>query len=80
MCGHCKAEDTSVCEECGVLVADGYQPIHRRQHPHPYDGYASTPERPGCVLCQLPEDASVHAGMGSAEVLGRARPDRPEGW
>jgi Fe2+ or Zn2+ uptake regulation protein len=32
MCGHCKAEDAVVCEECGVLVAFEYQPEHRAFH------------------------------------------------
>jgi hypothetical protein len=62
---YCKADDAQICEECGVLIADGYQPIHRRMHPHPYDhdpyhDYATEPARHDCVMCRLPEDAPVH--------------------
>lgn len=56
MCGHCKAEDAVVCEECGALVAFAYQPEHRRLHPHPYEDGQDT-----CLMCCLPESAPVHA-------------------
>jgi hypothetical protein len=29
---YCKADDAQICEECGVLIADGYRPEHTRFH------------------------------------------------
>jgi hypothetical protein len=58
-------DGTVVCDQCGCLVADGWQKEHNGQHPHPYDpdlqvGPTSHKEPRGCLMCRLPEDAAVH--------------------
>jgi hypothetical protein len=58
-------DGTWVCDECGCLIADGWQIEHNRQHPHPYDhdpyhDWATEPARHDCVMCRLPESAAVH--------------------
>lgn len=66
--GYCKADDAQICQECGVLIADGYQQNHARQHPHAYE--ARQAGEPECLYCHLFQDAAVHARRPSIVTVG----------
>lgn len=65
---YCKADDAQVCEECDVLVADGYRQVHGQHHPHPFEERQAGQDE--CLLCRLFQDAAVHARTPSTVTVG----------
>ena len=65
--------EAEACEDCGALVPGDWQNKHMQQHPH-------EPIADPCVLCLLPEAASVHEPQPTPasvhKLLGQAESER----
>lgn len=69
---YCKGDEANICEECGALVADGYQIVHNGQHVHAYSPDLHS-ERNGCTMCRLFEADAVHAVAPAPGTTAHAR-------